>query len=281
MTRWSFRNYIMFKSSRKKLIAIGCSYTADAYTFPVWPTHLAEKLDMECINLAAEGAGNDEILAKILDASLNEKNVGLFVIMWSEWQRMCFQLWPGHWKKWWHLHPMREILVHERRRVLKPFQRTVNEWGPNLLGANNPFHTTQKTLRGFIHAQLLLKDIPHLFIQGPTPITYYNVDTLTQIDCSQKGPAGATIDFYKTNNSREQTALATSMSPYLSNVIEKNFIGWPMFTELGGYGVDDMLDKIDPERTETRIAIDDTHPNEFGQWIMSEEIYNAYAKIYS
>jgi hypothetical protein len=71
------------------------------------------------------------------------------------------------------------------------------------------------------------------------------------------------------------------MSPYLSNVIEKNFIGWPMFTELGGYGVDDILDKIDPERTETRIAIDDTHPNEFGQWIMSEEIYNAYAKIYS
>ena len=65
----------MFKSSRKKLIAIGCSYTADWNTFPPWPTVLAEMLDMECVNLGDTGSGNDEILAKTIDTVLNEKNI--------------------------------------------------------------------------------------------------------------------------------------------------------------------------------------------------------------
>ena len=73
----------MFKSSRKKLIAIGCSYTADWNTFPPWPTVLAEMLDMECVNLGDTGSGNDEILAKTIDTVLNEKNIGLIVFFTS------------------------------------------------------------------------------------------------------------------------------------------------------------------------------------------------------
>ena len=57
----------------KKLIAIGCSYTEDCYEFPVWPTLLAERLDMDCVNLAHGGSGNKQMLAKILDTVLKEK----------------------------------------------------------------------------------------------------------------------------------------------------------------------------------------------------------------
>jgi hypothetical protein len=279
----------MSKSSRKKLIAIGCSYTQDCYRFPVWPTLLAEKLDMDCINLAKQGAGNEEMLAKTLDVVLNQKNIGIVVIMWSEWQRMDFQLWPRKWDHWWHIHPMRKAgpgwnAYLEKSGYVPEFQRNVDKWSPNLLGANTPHHAANKALRTFIYAQKLLKNIPYIFIQGPTPMPFYNVKTLTYIDCSENGPNGETVDFQKTNDSRNQTALALSFSPYLKYVddnISKNFVGWPVFSELGGYDIDDILDKADPERSRTRISKEDSHPNELGQTIITEEICNAYAKIYS
>ena len=56
---------------------------------------------------------------------------------------------------------------------------------------------------------------------------------------------------------------------------------YPIFSELGGYDIDNILDKADPERSETRISADDTHPNGLGQTMITEEIYNAYAKIYT
>ena len=74
----------MFKSSRKKLIAIGCSYTEHYlvssqsphidHDFIRWPQYLAEMLDMGFVNLGRSGAGNDQILAKTLDAVIKEKN---------------------------------------------------------------------------------------------------------------------------------------------------------------------------------------------------------------
>ena len=62
----------MFKSFRKKLIVSGDSFTAgsnqrnpdgsikNSQTY-VWPDILAEKLDMECVNLGEGGTGNEKI----------------------------------------------------------------------------------------------------------------------------------------------------------------------------------------------------------------------------
>ena len=298
MMLWSFLNYIMLKfskDSRKKLIAIGCSYTDDwnnrsrippEKRFPSWPHLLAETLDMQCINLGRSGAGNDEILSNLIDTVLNQKNIGLVVIMWSEWQRISFQMRYRRPSEWWHVNTMRKAgecwLEHvARSRWIPDFQLSVDEWAPNLLGAINPHHSCQTALRNFILAQNLLKDIPYLFIQGPAAMTYYNVKTLKYIDCSQDGPNGESIDFYRTNNSRQQTAIFLTNSPYLKHIETNRFIGWPIFAELGGYNVDDMLDKIDPKRTRTRIGPDDTHPNRVGYEIITQEIYNAYEKVYT
>jgi hypothetical protein len=50
--------------------------------------------------------------------------------------------------------------------------------------------------------------------------------------------------------------------------------------EIGGYNVIDMLDKLDPERTQLRISKEDHHPNAEGNKIIAQEIYNAYEKVY-
>jgi hypothetical protein len=60
-------------SKRKKLIIGGCSYT-DNYAraqkmkeFPIWGELLAEKLDMDLINLGKCGFGNKAIYHTITD----------------------------------------------------------------------------------------------------------------------------------------------------------------------------------------------------------------------
>ena len=90
------KNMMLKFSKRKKLIVSGCSYT-DNYAatqnlepFKLWPELLAEKLDMDCINLAKCGFGNKAIYTTLTERIINEKNVGLVIPMWTEFQRVSF-----------------------------------------------------------------------------------------------------------------------------------------------------------------------------------------------
>ena len=70
-------------SRKKKLIVSGCSYTDDYATtqnlkpFPLWAELLAEKLDMECINVGKIAFGNKAIYSTLIDQVVSQKNVGL------------------------------------------------------------------------------------------------------------------------------------------------------------------------------------------------------------
>ena len=63
----------MFKSSKKKLIISGCSYTANyakiqkLEEFPIWGELLADQLDMELINLSRCGFGNRAIYTTLVE----------------------------------------------------------------------------------------------------------------------------------------------------------------------------------------------------------------------
>ena len=97
----------MFGSSRKKLIAIGCSYTNYMHHGTYWPEFLAEHLDMEVVNLGGPGQGNGYIFSILQDVlmlnkitsywpkrtlfNIKNEDIGLVVIMWSEFQRTDFQ----------------------------------------------------------------------------------------------------------------------------------------------------------------------------------------------
>ena len=279
---------MVFKSSRKKLIAIGCSYTHH-YTISVppnpnvnfdftrWPEHLSNMLDMECINLGRCGSGNEQILAKTVDVVLNEKNIGLIVLMWSEWQRIDFQR-----------HDILKNTIDEWYMVRPHTSSGDQDDGTQLVDENfkkrflrlaNPKHATRQTLRQFIHAEKLLRDLPYLFIQGTFNLPFYSTTTLDTIECFKGGP-----DFLKVNDSRRKAASEIIRSPYL-DYIEKNigdkFIGWPIMHEIGGYSIDNILDKEDPERLKYRISEDDSHPNAAGHKFIADFLYEQYKEIYS
>ena len=62
---------------KKILLVSGCSYTDPNFysimhpdmdcNWPMWPELLAEKLNMDCVNLAMSGAGNEYIYSTLLD----------------------------------------------------------------------------------------------------------------------------------------------------------------------------------------------------------------------
>ena len=271
---------MVFKSSRKKLIAIGCSFTAHNlnsvrspnldWDFTRWPQHLADMFDMDCVNLGNSGSGNDQILAKTVDVVLNEKNIGLVVLMWSEWQRVNFQRYKD--QSVWH--------------QIRPYTSSTDDhnlvdetWRKRWLSLSNTRHATRQTLRQFIHAEKLLRDLPYLFIQGTFNLPFYSTTTLDTIECFKGGP-----DFLKVNDSRRRAAGEIIRSPYL-DYIEKNigdkFIGWPIMHEIGGYSIDNILDKEDPERLKYRISEDDSHPNAAGHKLIADFLYEQYKEIYS
>lgn len=248
----------MFKSSRKKLIAIGCSFTEHYlnsdqspnlnFDFPRWPEHLSNMLDMECVNLGSSGSGNDQILAKTLDVVLNEKNIGLIVLMWSEWRRVGFQRSRDS-NYWTHVTP------HE-----------LETWKVTILEKQNSFHATRNTLRTFIHAEKILSDIPYMFIQGTENLSWDE------------------DNWSKNQYSRRISANEILKSPYLDyieNNIANKFIGWPIMNELGGYSIEDYLNKQDIYREKFRMSKTDSHPNAVGHKFIADFLYDKYKEIYN
>ena len=148
--------------TKTKLITIGCSYTEQYFhstetktkhNFARWPKLLADKLDMKCVNLGKAGMGQEYMVAKLLDTLISEKNIGLIVIMWSEWQRLDFQFRPGKGTDGWvALHPHRD----NRRVERYPINR---EGRIALLEHNNVISATMRSLRFFLIAQKFF----HLF----------------------------------------------------------------------------------------------------------------------
>ena len=167
----------MFESSRKKLIAIGCSYTNYMHHDIYWPEFLAEHLDMEVVNLGRAGAGNSYIFSMLQDVlmlkkitgywpkrtlfNIKNEDIGLVVIMWSELQRMDFE----SRQHWFAFHPHRNNFKHEQYPMAPSYGRDI------IIQWNNVFSATLSTMRLFYLAQLFLKNIPYIFVQGtkPTP----------------------------------------------------------------------------------------------------------------
>jgi len=261
----------MFKSSRKKLIAIGCSFTTGGANAKAakrrssWPTNLAQKLDMDCVNLGKAGQGNEYISAKLIDTILAEKkeDIGLVVLMWSGWQRMDFEDTNDNWVK---LRPSpgpgtRNGILYKPEAFLNiQNYETMIMLNNIMLKCNNAHNATMKSLRHFLIAQKLLEDIPYLMVQGIGPVY---------------------LDEFIERKSKHIWLQSFLNSKIFDEIDEKKFIGWPILKPIGGYTINNMLDKIDPEQKELRMSDKDTHPNAEGHKIISQEIYNAYEKIYT
>ena len=80
--------------SKKILLVSGDSFTAGSAKIGqtyVWPDVLADKLDMQCVNVGRGGVGNEFIHNMMIDAMCEYENkIGLAICFWSMFERWDF-----------------------------------------------------------------------------------------------------------------------------------------------------------------------------------------------
>jgi len=93
---------------KKILLVSGCSFTTRNYqshhhpeidftSYDKWPEMLAEKLNMQCVNLAKSGAGNEFISNTIIDEieTMDKSKIGLVIPAWSQCHRRDYQMYSS------------------------------------------------------------------------------------------------------------------------------------------------------------------------------------------
>lgn len=91
--------------TKKILLVSGCSFSTRDYhshfhpekdftLYDKWPELLAKKLNMECVNLAKSGAGQEYISNSIIDQieTMDKSRIGLVIPAWSQCRRRDYQV---------------------------------------------------------------------------------------------------------------------------------------------------------------------------------------------
>jgi len=212
--------------------------TIDFDTSIPWPYHLAEKLDMEVINVGLGGTGNEYIYNNMIDVLCQEKNIGLAICCWTEFERIDFNYQSDD-----HFGCRTSVVNQEdyfdawkNKRAaekLKPFTEKYRQ-----LNLYSDEWNLVKSLRWFNAFQNFCENenIPFLQVSACTSIPHKILSYMINLPI-----------FYKINSS--------------------TFLGWPISPEIGGWSLDTKLDK------NLRISEEDCHPNTEGHKKISEYIY--------
>ena len=274
---------MVFKSSRKKLIVSGCSYTDNWWTqihgVKVWPEILAEKLDMDCINLGQCGRGNEYIFQTIIDEIQHHKNIGLVIPMWSEWNRIDIQRNVPS-KRGYRWYTIRTGVGWWPENKSEFSRKRTGLWTETLQEITDLFYErdmygakvcTERTMRFFYLFQELMESKNLNYIQSAA---VYPV-TSGMLENDDRG--WKEKDFIKT----------VFGSVYFDEINHKKFVGWPVLSQLGGDTMDEMLWRLTPEsdikdgvETKYTMSATDSHPNELGHTLIAERLYDEYQKIY-
>ena len=247
---------------KKKLLVFGCSYADKSYVeittkseklkehmydnqgnltkpFDFWPEILAKELDLELVNFAQCGFGNDGIHSTFMDEISRQQNIGLVVVMWSEFMRIGFEQEIRSVFKskfdWLKIN----ITASDRNKALRKRQIEITDV-LNKNGLLSPASMLKRSLRLFYSVQNVCENLrkPYIQIMGMPP--------------SKKD---LEVEFCK----------HLINSPFFEKINKDSFIGWPMFPQLDGYSCGSMLYDADPDREKYFINSGNVHPSKAGQ----------------
>lgn len=238
---------------KKILLVSGCSCTDPNFysifhpdmdcNWPMWPELLAEKLDMDCVNLAFSGAGNEYIYSTLLDyiTQNDTSNIGLVMAAWTQNQRKDFTK-NGTW--------------------------TNSRIDPH----GDVYGWMHKSLRNYLSFQILCQkyNLPYVHFQMLSP--YKDVlDGLRYGQISVKKGIKTSKDRieFKGDPLEAERKLLKIILKY-DHLIDKNFLGWPIIPQIGGWLMNDVT-------KDYKISELDRHPNSEGQKKIMEFIYGQLA----
>tara|TARA_B100000900_G_scaffold225425_1_gene191340 strand:- start:776 stop:1579 length:804 start_codon:yes stop_codon:yes gene_type:complete len=263
---------------RKKLIVSGCSFTDKDFTslsapdydcsFPKWPELLAEKLDMDCINLGANGSGNTYIYSTLLEQITRtpKDEIGLVLAAWSQVNRQDYQVYTFKKPNFSHQDMFHNNMVWKNKRIGRE---------------GDIFFWLKETLRNYISFQNLCKyyNLPYKQFQMIHPFGgYVNGLRKTDFEIVQNLDNPNFVKKYKYNKTTDNdiAIIFNLLIEYEKFIDEKNFIGWPPTNSLGGHTIEakTLFDEKGENLKDLIISEYDFHPNEKGHKKIAEFIYD-------
>ena len=239
---------------RKILLVSGCSNTdKDFYSelhpdmdcsWPKWPELLAKKLDMDCVNLAKSGAGNEYIYRSLLNCITRSdiSNIGLVIPAWSQCNRKDYQ--EGNLGRW----------TNER---IDP-NGDVFSWVKKSLDYFLSFQILcEKYNLSYMHVHML-----HLYKDWLNGLKFKDMDPLN---------LNGFRHVYPGDKEKDNKKLIKIIDDYEDRINIKKFIGWPLSSEYGGFCLQEKYISL---FFKTQISKLDSHPNKLGQKKIMEVIYD-------
>ena len=268
---------------KKILLVAGCSYSNEKFnsvhhpdldvSWPKWPQLLAEKLDMQLINLSESGAGQEYIYSNIIDRlqTIEHSKIGLVIAAWSTAPRRDYQTESLYLKnkKW----------TYDKNDMIQKIK-----WTNDMYDSKGCMHYwIDRSLRYYYSLQMICENLklPYRQFQMIDLFKGYlwqelirrrkkdwPEDHTKQVPILNKA-ADLTKEEQDWKEKQEKIYLAhIHNSPYYE-IINNNFIGWPTDKRLMGYNISEMALEEDTDR----ISKIDLHPNELGQKKLAKFIY--------
>lgn len=261
----------------KKLLAAGCSMTDKNFyswdnslnedergSWPMWPEIIASNLAMPVINLGKSGSANKEIFDSVYDKIQLDKNIGLVIVVWSAWDRFkrmaLIDEFPLTSLSQYMLSDHKKFLSLSQLPEYTKFFESLNK-GEMSLYSKDCINSSLRYM--FMLAQALKeKNIPYVFFQGVNNF-----------------PIAMTQDIESVVSYYEEDIIKDLNSSIYHNPIKKdrNIVGFPFFTFLGGFRLDELTWKNDHLTVSDR----DRHPNAEGQQVIAKYIMDKYNELYS
>ena len=256
---------------KKILLVSGCSNTEkDFYSdwhpdldtsWPKWPEILAKKLDMEPVNFAKSGMGNEYIYTTLLRfiTTTDRDKIGLVIPAWTQNQRKDFQK-KGYW------------------------------WNQRIDPDGDVFSWMRRSLDTYLSFQILCEryNLPYMQVQMLSPYQDW-LNGLMPRDNEFKLSDTKDLLFnandfrhkYPGNKEPDNKKLIKMIGDYENLLDIKKFLGWPLSHEYGGYSLQKKLIGIRSKKTgvfknvnlDTMISNLDHHPNAKGHEKIAEFIY--------
>lgn len=262
---------------KKILLVAGCSYSNEKFSsvhhpdldvsWPKWPQLLAEKLDMQLVNLSESGAGQEYIYSNIIDKlqTIDHSKIGLVIAAWSTAPRRDYQIESLYLQKakWTNdMYDTKGFMNYWIDRSLR-YYYSLQMVCENLKLPYKQFQMID-LFKGYLWQELIrrrTKDWPE--------------DHTKQVPILNKA-ADLTAEEKHWKEKQEKKYLAQiHNSPYYE-IINNNFIGWPTDVRLNGFSIADQALEKDTDKgpSTDRISKLDLHPNRQGQRKLARFIYD-------
>ncbi|MAW01941.1 MAG: hypothetical protein CMI81_03545 [Candidatus Pelagibacter sp.] len=221
-----------------------------------WPELLADKLNMECVNIAKSGAGNDYIYEALVDTlqNIDKDRIGLVIAAWSQCQRRSWQ---------------------ESKRLSWKNSRVDTK--------GDVFYWTKRTMRYWYSFQVLCEryNLPYKqfqmisLFQGWLNGLFQN-DHEVYRNKLNPDPNFIERHTYPGEKDKDEKLLTNMVLNYEDHINTKNFIGWPLYFPFQGFHVEyKVLRDVNHQPLDGMvISKHDAHPTAKGQKAIAEFIHD-------